>query len=386
MLLSASYGLLSLPQRWNMPSTEVPDTSPRSNTLTTEVASHSENHVDCAVCERFRAMRILDGSLPFDQAVQIWITNHSQYVLPSTLRSYGQHVRRLTEFLKQIPLKDIHIGNIRAYQEWRLEQASPEQINAEINSVLAPILAEVDRWQYFLRVYKPLRVPKKRVRQSMTEEEERRLLAVALDASKPRRLLAGHCLIVMCNTGMGFGELRHLRRQDVFLNEDSPFVTVNEGLKNEYRMRTIPLNWIALRSMRWILHRWEDLGGTAKDEFILPHPARRPPEERNSKGKSHPIFDEPMRSIWHAARKIFDEAGLPNLDIYDCRSHFGTKIMQNPDLSDKDIGDLFGHSNTETRRRYFAPGMKKKVQAVDKLALDPAPSPKLIAFPGGKRG
>jgi hypothetical protein len=28
----------------------------------------------------------------------------------------------------------------------------------------------------------------------------------------PRRRLAGHCLIALANTSMGFGELRHIRR------------------------------------------------------------------------------------------------------------------------------------------------------------------------------
>lgn len=348
-------------------------------------AGHTPNHLECPACERLQAMRILDELLPFAKAAEIWIGNHSQYVLPSTLRVYMQHVRKLTEFLNQIPVGEIHIGNIRAYQQWRLGQAGPEIINAEVSSILAPILAEIDRWRFFVKVYKPLKVPKKRVRQSMTEEEERRLLAVALDGSKPRRLLAGHCLMVMCNTGMGFGELSHLRRADVFLAEQKPFVTVNEGLKNDYRMRTIPLNWIALRSMRWILRRWEDLGGVGKDQYILPHAARRAPEDRDHKRKSQPIFDEPMKTMWNAARKILNEAGLAEFDPYDMRSHFGTKIMQDPDLSDKDIGDLFGHSDSATRRRYFAPGMKKKVAAVDKLALDPAPAVKLIAFPGGRK-
>ena len=348
-------------------------------------SGHTPNHIDCPACENYRVMRILDETLPFAQAVQIWIGNHSQYIMPSTRRVYMQHVKKLTEFLAQLPIREIHVGTIRAYQQWRLTQAGPEIINAEISSVLAPILAEIDRWKFFVRVYKPLKVPKKRVRQSMTEEEERRLLAVALDASKPRRLLAGHCLIVMSNTGMGFGELSHLRRSDVVLNEEKPFVTVNEGLKNDYRMRTIPLNWIALRSMRWILRRWEEIGGTNQDQFILPHAARRPESERNKKAKSCPIFSEPMRTMWNAARKILDEAGLKDFQIYDMRSHFGTKLMSDPDLSDKDIGELFGHSNTETRRRYFAPGMKKKVAAVDKLALDPAPAVKLIAFPGGRK-
>ena len=36
-------------------------------------------------------------------------------------------------------------------------------------------------------------------------------------------------------------------------------------------------------------------------------------------------------------------------------------------------------------RRYFAPKMKKMVRAVDKVAVDPAPTLKLIAFPGNRK-
>jgi hypothetical protein len=64
------------------------------------------------------------------------------------------------------------------------------------------------------------------------------------------------CLVVMANTSMGFGELRHLRRQDVFLTEDPPFAEVNGGTKNDFRIRSIPLNFLALRSIRWILGRF----------------------------------------------------------------------------------------------------------------------------------
>jgi hypothetical protein len=60
----------------------------------------------------------------------------------------------------------------------------------------------------------------------------------------------------MANTSMGFGELRHLRRQDVFLTEDPPFAEVNGGTKNDFRIRSIPLNFLALRSIRWILGRF----------------------------------------------------------------------------------------------------------------------------------
>jgi hypothetical protein len=123
--------------------------------------------------------------------------------------------------------------------------------------------------------------------------------SVSLSPKMPRRLLAGHCLVVMANTSMGFGELRHLRRQDVFLTEDPPFIEVNAG-KNDYRLRSIPLNFLALRSIRWIVKRWEGMGGSDPDQYILPHHARRTDQEKAQPGHAGagPIFDEPIGHIY----------------------------------------------------------------------------------------
>ena len=202
---------------------------------------------------------MLTAALPFAEACWIWFETHRQYIKPSTARIYREHVKSLCAFYAELPLNQFHIGNVRAYQQHRQAKASNQVINMEIRAVLIPLLKEVEIWPRIEGVYRTLPVAKKKVRQSMSEEEERRFLAVALDASHPRRLLAGHCLVVMCNTSMGFGELSHLRRADVVLNEEIPYVTVNEGCKNDFRIRTIPLNWLAIRSMRWILRRFEDL-------------------------------------------------------------------------------------------------------------------------------
>jgi integrase len=203
----------------------------------------------------------------------------------------------------------------------------------------------------------------------MSEEEERRLLKVALDPKMPRRLLAGHCLVVMANTSMGFGELRHLRRQDVFLADDPPFVEVNGGSKNDYRLRSIPLNFLALRSMCWIVKRWEKLGGEDPDHYILPHHARRSPEEKKKRGHTAaaPIFTEPMGHIYRAARGILHDAGLDHLDPYDMRSHAITKLLSDPNVSDQMYTEIVGHVGNAMKRRYSKQRMENKRGAMDAM-------------------
>ncbi len=233
-----------------------------------------------------------------------------------TLRSYEQYVKMLQAFFSETPLGRIGIDQVRAYQRWRQERAGASRINQEVMA-LQMIFREVDAWKAMQDIYRPLPVPKTKVRQSMSEDEERRLVVVALSSGK-RRLVAGHSLIVMANTSMGFGELRHLKREDVFLDEEIPFVTVNGGTKNDFRVRTIPLNFLALRSVRWLLKRWEKLGGSRPEQYILPHNARLTPEQRANPAHriktSQPIFSEPASGIYSAARLILKEAGLGHLD------------------------------------------------------------------------
>jgi integrase len=322
---------------------------------------------------------------PFSIGCQLWFETHSQYIKPSTARIYREHVKTLSAFYADLPLNQFHIGSVRAYQQWRQAKASNQVINMEIRAVLIPLLKEVEIWPRIEGVYRTLPVVKKKVRQSMGDEEERRFLAVALDATHPRRLLAGHCLVVMCNTSMGFGELSHLRRADVVLNEEIPFVTVNEGTKNDFRIRTIPLNWLALRSMRWILHRFEDLGGTEPGQYILPHRATHPVGDKQY-GKRPPDFRKPMGKINHAAQEIFTEAGLSHFVPYDMRSCAVTKILSDPNVSDQMAQEIIGHSDTLTKRRYSRQRLEKKAVAMDKMALEPKPHMGgLLVFKGGQK-
>ena len=212
----------------------------------------------------------LHPSTPCNEALAIWFDQHRTYIRGGTVRTYRQYVATVSNFFGSKPLAEIGVTEVRAYQAWRSQTCVATRVNAEL-SALQMCMKEADLWEPVAKLYRPLPVPKTKVRQNMSEEEERRFLRVALDPKMTRRLLAGHCLIVMANTSMGFGELRHLRRQDVFLIDDPPFVEVNGGNKNDYRLRSIPLNFLALRSMRWIVKRWEDLGGSDPEHFILPH-------------------------------------------------------------------------------------------------------------------
>ncbi len=310
----------------------------------------------------------LHPSTPCNEALASWFDQHRTYIRGGTVRTYRQYVTSVSNFFGAKPLAEIGVTEIRAYQAWRSQTCVATRVNAEL-SALQMTMKEADLWASVAKLYRPLPVPKTKVRQNMSEEEERRFLRVALDPKMTRRLLAGHCLVVMANTSMGFGELRHLRRQDVFLTDDPPFVEVNGGNKNDYRLRSIPLNFLALRSMRWIVKRWEKLGGTDAGQYILPHHARRTTEEKSQRGHAAagPIFSEPMGHIYRAARGILHDAGLDHLDPYDMRSHAITKLLSNPEVSDQMYTEIVGHVGNAMKRRYSKQRMENKRGAMDAM-------------------
>ena len=329
------------------------------------------------------------GSLLFSLASDEWLHSHSVYIRPSTRYNYSQYLVSLKRFFGALPLNKIHIGHVRSYQLERSKKVCGRRVNQEIKCCFIPVLKEANLSKDFADLYHPLPVIENRRRKNLGEEEERRLIACALNPSRPRRILAGHCLVAMCNTGLGFGELRHLRRKDVVFDVERPFITTNPaGVKNDFRVRSIPLNWLALRSLRWIVKRWENLGGNHPEQFILPHYGSHTGEKlsKTHNLKAVPDFTRPMHSIQRAAHDIFKEAGLSDFVVYDMRSTFGTKLLNDPNVSDQMFKEIFGHSpRSREQDRYSNQRLEKKAVAMEKLALDKEPKVKLIAFRGGKR-
>ncbi len=323
-------------------------------------------------------MYSLSAREPFPSAARTWLDARSPYIRPVTRRIYLQYIHTMADFLHEIKLKDIRPGTIRAFLDWRLQSAGAVRTNAEAGC-LQQILKEAGLWKNLADTYRPLPVPKNKARKSLSDAEVARLLAVC--GLTPKRLLAAPCLIAMMHTSMGFGELRRLRRQDVHFDEDIPYVSINGETKNDFRIRTVPLNRLALQSMRWIVERWQKLGGSEPLQFILPHHARRTTQEKTARGhkrKSPPIFTEPMGHIYRAARGILNDAGLKHIVPYDMRSQFITRISADPDCSDQMYSELAGHSpkDLEMRRRYSRQQLERKAAITDKLcAPEPSPTP-----------
>lgn len=319
--------------------------------------------VQCPACEDARR-EILESTpfaeRPFEQAAPLWLKEHSRYIKPRTVRDYTQYLKSLSSFFEGITLRDIHIGMIRSYQDQRGAKASNGKINMEL-SALQQMLKEAKLWPSIAEMYRPLPISSRGAGRSASKEDQQKLLDIAF--SKPRRRLAAHCVRIMLLSGVGFGELSRVKRQDVDLRERT--FEIVEGAKNKERERTIPLTDQAFESMLWIIDRFEFLGGRPGSDYILPH--------CSSKRNGPRDFNRPMGSLkkaWGGIRQdAIKEIGphMAKFRLYDCRVTAVTKALASGKVSIHTAEKLFGHVSQAMQRRYYKPAMSVLRTAVDVL-------------------
>lgn len=328
-------------------------------------------------------MNVEDPStvLTFNEASTQWYDQHQRYIKPNTAKAYRDALKPLRAFLGAKPLNEIEIVHIRMYQDLRRARAGAHAINREVG-VLQQVLREFDEWKRLESRYRQLQEPPAGAGHSLSAEEEQRLRDVAF--TNPKWQLAAHCMVIMLNTTMGFGELRQLRRKDVDMERHC--LTVREGAKNKYRERTIPLNTEAYDAMIWILDRWKKVGGCDPEHYILPHR----PRERASHWRKHApyILTEPTTTMYSAFRSIRNAAGLPHFRVYDCRVQAITKLLSSPAVSPQVSREIAGHISQVMQDRYSIQQLNTKRAALETLEHPapsfPLPKSRLIMFPGKK--
>jgi hypothetical protein len=63
-------------------------------------------------------------------------------------------VKVLAGFFKDQPLRNIHIAEVRAFQEWRKQTCGANRINGEL-SALQMCMKEADLWEPIAKLYRP---------------------------------------------------------------------------------------------------------------------------------------------------------------------------------------------------------------------------------------
>lgn len=333
------------------------------------------------------------GDKLFPDAAKEWLKSRLRLSTRSR-NGYHDHIKHLTGFFGLMRLREIHLGHVVTYQRSRQEQIRSSKqhraatrtverresdgasgINHEV-SCLAQVLGRAGLWAEIKRFYEPLPLPKGSIGIALTAEEEGHLFKVA--SSRPRWLIAYCCSLISRNTTAGPSEIRYLRLCDVELDTDrGSFIHIEEGVKNEFRKRPVPLNRDGEWAVRTLLERARELGAEDPTHYLLPHRAH----ERGAK----PDPTRPMGSWKKAHYAMCKEAGkkfprLVHLRRYDFRHTAATELLENPAVSFTTIEHVMGHRlSSKTKRKYDHVRNDALRVAVDALNRDykdaPAPMP-----------
>jgi len=348
---------------------------------------HTIGHIDCPACEADRLALIQNTELKllkFREAAEVCLRDEiGSSLKPRTHDDHVAFTRRLNHFFADIVLEKIHEGHIFNYQKERAKTAGAELINHEV-SWLGHVLESAGLWAALKLRVKRLKVQESEAGHALTPEERERLLVCA--GSEPRWRVAFLCSLLTVNTGVGPGEIRHIRVKYVDMRNRT--LGIMEGVKNDYRMRYVPMDdtiaWICnelLRRHYKICERQE----TQPDEdfYLLPFlqtAARRGQSISAIKGGSYDLT-RPMgswRSAWESLRK---KADLPKLRMYDLRHTVATEWMEDPNISQETIEALMGHATKRMKKRYAHIRDKAKLEALQRHEVPP---PRLLEVSEGR--
>jgi len=356
--------------------------------------AHTFGHVDCPACDRARSVtlaRILP-SQTFAEASASWLLSRSlspsispdraRFLRPSTETSYRHYIDTLALFFGNLPLEKIHIGHLREYQEARVTgappfirkrrpnknvvagpcPASPRKVNQEL-SLLKMIMRRANCWTQELdEFYEPFREKINDVPRALGAKDQQRWLDVAL--TRKEWWLVYWYSVLAFETSMSTNEIRALRIGDVNLHHQILNVP-DEGAKNAYRARTIPLvsaeaNWAAEQLMA----RAKDLGATSPLHYLFPFRRGQKPYD-----PTRPMTVSGIKKAWNEVRIA---TGLKWFRPYDTR-HTAITRWAEAGVDINNIMAMAGHVSRRMMLHYTHISQQAKRRALEAVAQKKPP-------------
>jgi integrase len=156
-------------------------------------------------------------------------------------------------------------------------------------------------------------------------------------------------------------------------------IRVRVNLKNWFRERDVPLNDDAAWAVGKLLERARELGASAPEHYLLLHRADK------IGGKPDPT--RPMYSWRKAWGSLRTEAAkkyprLAHMRIYDLRHSAITRMLENPEISERVVEEMAGHRlGSKIKEKYSHIRMQARREAAAALNGNHAPALTVIQFP-----
>ncbi|WP_232019585.1 tyrosine-type recombinase/integrase [Candidatus Rickettsiella viridis] len=261
----------------------------------------------------------------------------------SSLHVDAIYLKRLDQYIGDLPLDSIHMDSLRHYIQERTQQGVKRRtINCGLQVVRHILnLAEYEwkdeynlSWLHKAPKIKLLRETDKREPYPLQLDEQARLLS-----ELPLHLQ--HMALFAVNTGCRDHEVCHLQwKWEIKISEGSVFIIPAADVKNREK-RLVVLNKNALRVI-------EEVRGEHSDYVFT------------FRGK--PIT-RMLNSAWKKARA---RAGLPQVRVHDLKHTFGHRL-RSAEVSFEDRQVLLGHKTQSVTTHYSAAELGNLIRAANKV-------------------
>lgn len=343
--------------------------------MTTEDAplQHTFGHIDCPACEATRNDTLGHDpdsllSKKFSVAAPIWLESRRQYLKARSFYMAEHHIKQLNKSIGEIPIEKMHIGHLRHHQIARINNeggrwkrpAGPSIINHEL-SVVQMVLKRAGVWkQRFQSFYEPLPKPPTRPLKVMTDREEQTFFQIG--AVHPDWELAYIAAGITANTSAAGTELRHLRLENLFLDNAYPtFFIPPEFCKNDHRGRRIFINGTCMHLFKMAV-AWANRHGSVRpDHCLFPKRIRTGVYDPTS-----PASASWLRKQFNAWREA---AGVPWLTPHCLRHQIITKLFEEGN-SEQDVQSITGQLSRASLRIYSHNRIERQASVL--ATIDPA--------------
>jgi integrase len=295
-----------------------------------------------------------------------------RYLEDTSISTYREYVWALEKFFGKMPLRKIHDGHIRSFQDdrancrgsWR-RKAGQNRIRKEVGFLLR-IMRIAQVWDEDHEVvFKMLPPQLTDVPRALDPDQQKHLLAVMSRREEWEWIY--HYTVIALRTCAAPIEIRQGRLKDINLLQRT-FRVGPEASKNKFRNRTIPLEKDdVVESFIWLLKRAERFGAFKPDHFFLPFGVGS--NHRPDPGKPMTRFG--LKDGWNEIRKV---SGFIWFRPYDLR-HTAITRMAEEGTPIAIIMAFAGHISPKMQQHYTTISMQAKRSAARAMPDVPPKKP-----------
>jgi integrase len=343
---------------------------------------HTIDHINCPSRQTYDRFVKSDlhgmAGQKFLDAARVWEKAQwkSDKFRIRTLESLADYLNSLNKFFKNIRMRSINPGMLKAYQQARLsnaigvagkihrpwrKMAIHSRINHELN-VLGQMLRACNKWEKIRPYYFPLKTNSWSPREILSEKEEEEFFQKT--AGYPKAELA-YCIAAITNNTTASGiELSGLPLENVYLRptgEISEIYIPPEACKNKHRPRKIALNEVARWAVSKVYQRAIKLGSTKLEHYLFPIRVKR-----NEYDPTRPATRWFLRCSWNHLRDI---SGFHQLRPHELRHHATTHMLENG-VDGELVNAISGHVSKRMREFYSRQRVRVRYEAAQAIEPD----------------